>query len=123
MTGRDQRGFTLIEVMIAVVVLAIGVTALVGSSAVVTRMIGQGKVSTQAVQAISQRLEQLRATAVSTTPNCTALAAGSATSANGIVTTWTITANGELRTIRVIVTYPTTGGTDADTVSTILRCL
>jgi len=109
--------------LLAVVVLAIGVTALVGSSAVVTRMIGQGKVSTQAVQAISQRLEQLRATAVSTTPNCTALAAGSATSANGIVTTWTITANGELRTIRVIVTYPTTGGTDADTVSTILRCL
>jgi prepilin-type N-terminal cleavage/methylation domain-containing protein len=114
MTRRDQRGFTLIEVMIAVVVLAIGVTALVGSSAVVTRMIGQGKISTQAVQAVSQRLEQLRAAAFSTTPNCTA---------NGIVTTWTITANGELRTIRMIVTYPTAAGGDADTVSTIIRCL
>jgi prepilin-type N-terminal cleavage/methylation domain-containing protein len=123
MTGRDTRGFTLIEVMIAIVVLAIGVTALVGSSAVVTRMIGQGKISTQAVQAISQRMERLRATAYSTTPNCTALANGSATSANGIVTTWTIATNGELRTIRIIVNYPTAGGSDADTVSTILRCL
>ena len=123
MRGRDSRGFTLIEVMIAIVVLAIGVTALVGSSAVVTRMIGQGKISTQAVQAISQRMEQLRATAYSTTPNCTGLAAGSATTANGVTTTWTITANGELRTIRVIVNYPTTAGTDADTVSTIIRCL
>jgi prepilin-type N-terminal cleavage/methylation domain-containing protein len=123
MTGRDTRGFTLIEVMIAVIVLTIGVTALVGSSAVVTRMIGQGKVSTQAVQAISQRMEQLRATAYSTSPNCTALANGSSTSANGIVTTWTITTSGELRTIRVRVDYPTTGGGDSDTVSTIIRCL
>lgn len=123
MTGREQRGFTLIEVMIAIVVLTIGVTALVGSSAVVTRMIGQGKISTQAVQAVSQQLEQLRATAYATTPNCTALAAGSATTANGVATTWTITTNSELRIIRMIVNYPTTAGSDADTVSTIIRCL
>jgi prepilin-type N-terminal cleavage/methylation domain-containing protein len=123
MTGRDQRGFTLIEIMIAVVVLAVGVIALVGSSAVVTRMIGQGKISTQAVQAVSQRMEQLRATAFSTTPNCTGLAAGSATSANGIVTTWTVATNGELRTIRIRVDYPTAAGGDSDTVSTIIRCL
>jgi prepilin-type N-terminal cleavage/methylation domain-containing protein len=33
-----ERGFTIIEVMLAVVLLSIGVMALVGSSALVTRM-------------------------------------------------------------------------------------
>jgi prepilin-type N-terminal cleavage/methylation domain-containing protein len=123
MRARDTRGFTVIEVLIAVVVLAVGVTALVGSSGVVTRMIGQGKISTQATQAVSQQMEQLRATAYSTSPNCTALAAGSDTTANGVATSWTITVNGELRLIRMRVDYPTAGGGDSDTVSTILRCL
>ena len=42
----QRGGFTLVEVLIAVIVLGIGVTALVGSSALVTRMVGRGKSET-----------------------------------------------------------------------------
>ena len=47
----SERGFTLVEVLIAVVVLGIGVTALVGSSALVTRMVGRGASETKAAEA------------------------------------------------------------------------
>ena len=48
---RNVRGFTIIEVLVAVLVLTVGVTALVGSAGIVTRMIGQGKRTTQAALA------------------------------------------------------------------------
>ena len=47
---RNAQGFTIIEVLVAVLVLTVGVTALVGSAGMVTRMIGQGKRTTQATQ-------------------------------------------------------------------------
>jgi prepilin-type N-terminal cleavage/methylation domain-containing protein len=43
MSQSRERGFTIAEVMIAVVLLSFGVMALVGSSAMVTRMIGKGR--------------------------------------------------------------------------------
>jgi len=42
MSRTSERGFTLIEIMLAVVVLSVGVMALVRSSALATRMIGRG---------------------------------------------------------------------------------
>ena len=44
----NQRGFTIVEVLVAVMVLAVGVIALVGSSATITRMIGRGRHDTRA---------------------------------------------------------------------------
>ncbi|HET6345602.1 MAG TPA: prepilin-type N-terminal cleavage/methylation domain-containing protein, partial [Myxococcota bacterium] len=71
-----RAGFTLVEVLVAVVVLGIGVLALVGSSAMVTRMIGRGQMGTRAAQVASKRLDSLRIVAYATTPRCTLLASG-----------------------------------------------
>ena len=46
--SQREGGFTIIEVLVAVVILGFGIVALVGSSGVVTRMIGQGKRTTNA---------------------------------------------------------------------------
>jgi prepilin-type N-terminal cleavage/methylation domain-containing protein len=54
--GRTSPGLTLVEVLIAIVVLGIGVTALASSSGMVTRMIGRGKVETRAAQAAASRM-------------------------------------------------------------------
>ena len=53
-------GFTLTEVLVAVLVLAVGVVALASTSATVSRMIGLGKIETRAAQAASRRMETLR---------------------------------------------------------------
>ncbi len=65
------RGSPSIEVLVAVTILAVGVVALAGSSAAVTRMIGRGKIDTRAAQLASLRVEALRLIAYSTTPRCT----------------------------------------------------
>lgn len=120
---RSARGFTLIEVLIAVIVLGVGVVALASSSAMVTRMIGRGKMATRASQVASQRLEALRLLAHSTTPKCTALANGTSTSNLGVTEKWIITASGSSRTIVDSVKYNTaSGGTHTDVLTTIIEC-
>ncbi len=66
-----ERGFTLVEVIIAVLVLTIGLLALVTSSALVTRMIARGQRSAMSATFAAQRMERLR------TSGCTAQAGGS----------------------------------------------
>jgi prepilin-type N-terminal cleavage/methylation domain-containing protein len=63
-----RSGFTIIEVLVAVTILAVGVVALAGSSAAVTRMIGRGKIDTRAAQLATQQVEAMRLAAYSTTP-------------------------------------------------------
>jgi prepilin-type N-terminal cleavage/methylation domain-containing protein len=66
----QEQGFTLIEVIIAVLVLTVGVLGLVTSAALVTRMIGRGHRSAVQVAFSQRRLEMLRSTA------CTSQATG-----------------------------------------------
>ena len=56
----NTRGFTLLEVMIAVIILGLGITALAGGSMLVTRQVGRGKVVTVATQLATQKMDSLR---------------------------------------------------------------
>ena len=58
---KNQRGFTIIEIIIAIVVLTVGVLGLVTTAALVTRMIARGQRSATAASFASRRLERLRA--------------------------------------------------------------
>jgi len=127
--NQRERGFTLIEVMLAVVLLTIGVMALVGSSALVTRMIGKGKESTLAVQVATARFEKLRNIAASTTPPCTAAAFASgnapAVAGVGVSETWVVGAapvTGTGRNVTVTVAYRDNRGTVTDTRTTTFLC-
>ncbi len=57
---KNQRGFTIIEVIIAIIVLTVGVLGLVTTAALVTRMIGRGQRSATAAAFASRRLERMR---------------------------------------------------------------
>lgn len=117
----NTRGFTLIEIIVAIVILSVGVLGMVGSAGLVSRMIGQGKRNTRAGVVALQRMEVLRQTALSTSPHCTALAGGTATT-NAVNETWTVSGAGRSRRLRIIVRYQTTRGTLADTVNTVVLC-
>lgn len=60
---KREQGFTLVEVVVAIIVLTIGLLALVSSSALVTRMIARGERTAAMASFASQRLEKLRTTA------------------------------------------------------------
>jgi prepilin-type N-terminal cleavage/methylation domain-containing protein len=127
--NQRERGFTIVEVMLAVVLLTIGVMALAGSSALVTRMIGKGKESTLAVQVATARFEKLRNIASSTTPPCTAgtFVSGNAAAVAGVgvAETWVVgaaPATGTGRAVTVSVTYRDNRGTITDTRTTTFLC-
>jgi len=57
---RTQSGFTIIEIIIAIMVLTVGLLALVTTAALVTRMIARGQRSAVASMYAAQRAERMR---------------------------------------------------------------
>jgi prepilin-type N-terminal cleavage/methylation domain-containing protein len=119
-----RSGFTIIEVLVAVTILSLGVMALAGSSAAVTRMIGRGKFDTRAAQLATRRIEALRVTAYSTTPRCTALASGGPWDTVNVSVSWTVAmaASGTGRDVTVSASYDTPRGLKTEVLTTYIEC-
>lgn len=60
---KSQRGFTIIEITVAIVVLTVGLLGLVTTAALVTRMIARGQRTAMAATFAQSRLERLRSAA------------------------------------------------------------
>ena len=116
----NAPGFTLVEVLVATVVLGVGIVALVGASASVSRLVGHGRKATHAAERAERRLELLRQAAAAV--GCVGLAGGAAPAAGDVDERWEVGGGGSTRLVRVLVTYPGLGGPHTDTVSTLLRC-
>ena len=114
-TLKSTKGFTIIEIMIAIVVLTVGILAMVTSAALVTRMIGRGQRSADASAFMARRVERLRAMASGQLAGACALPApGSDTLFRGnnwvAINRWNVTlVPGQLQNyrIKVVSTYRT----------------
>lgn len=113
----DEHGFTIVEVLIAVLILSVGLLALVGSAAVTTRMISQGQRYSEASALANERFEILRS------QTCASMTGGSATQGRFTVT-WSVVpdATGRSRIVSVRVVSPTASGTRADDFRTVILC-
>lgn len=120
----SRSGLTLVEILIAVVILGVGLVALAGSSAMVTRMIGLGKTETRAALTASRRVEMLRSAARSTTPPCVApsFSSGGPVSEDGVTQQWVVPPAGAVRRVRVTVDYPTVRGHRAAILESGIAC-
>ena len=56
----DRQGFTLVELIVAIIILSVGVLGLASTAAVVTRQIGGGAQQTRAAALAQTRFEELR---------------------------------------------------------------
>jgi Tfp pilus assembly protein PilV len=63
MKQRNEGGFTIIEIMIAIVILMVGVLGLVMTAALTTRMMGRANRAQQAAAYASKRMEMMRTAA------------------------------------------------------------
>src|SRR5918993_2098459 len=99
---RCRRAFTLLEVLLALVLLGTGILGLSASAGLVSRLVGDGSRLTLAAALATARLEQLRALP------CASTTAGGAT-ARGIEQRWTVTPMGasppRALEIQITVTY------------------
>lgn len=120
---RPTAGFTITEVLVAIIILAVGILALAGGSTGATKMLSQGERTTWAAAVASARIETLRRIANQTSPRCTnaGFASGTATT-RGVAETWTVPTSGNARVVLEVIAYKKYGGTITDTVATVIGC-
>lgn len=121
---RPRSGLTLIEVLIAIIVLGVGVAVLASSSGSMMRMLGRGNVETQAAHAASSRMENLRLAAYGTRLPCTgpAFASGGPIVTGVMTESWVVPPSGKVRRVRVTVTYLTPRGPRTAGLETVIAC-
>lgn len=98
-----RKGFSLIELMVAIMVLTVALLGLAASSAVATQMIGAGGRHTLAASVAQSRFEMLRR------GSCAALSGGSSYT-RGISESWEIDSVRTSAFITSRVTYQTRRG-------------
>ena len=113
----NERGFTIVEVIVAIMILSVGLLALASSAAVATRMISQGQRYSEASVMANERFEILRSLP------CDSLKNGSAT-ADQFTVAWRVTsvASGRARQADVAVMSPTGRGNRTDSFGTVILC-
>ena len=114
----NERGFSLVEVMIAMVILTVGILGLAASSAAVTKMTAEGSRSGSAAGVAASRFEMLRATAA---VSCIGLAAGTATTGR-FSESWTLTTSGLMRIVTETITYTSGQSTRTTVYSSYISC-
>lgn len=119
-----RSGFTLVEVLVAITILTIGVVAMAGSAAAVTRMIGRGKIDTRAAQFATLKVDSLRVAAYATTPRCAALVNGGPVTTDNVTLSWgvLVNPNGTGRDVSVSASYRTVRGARAEVLTTYIEC-
>jgi len=119
-----EGGFTLVEIILAVVLLCFGVMVLTSSASGISRMIRSGQGKTRAAAIASGRVEYLRNIARSTSPACTsgALTGGTAPQPAGFTETWTVSGTGSTRLVQVIVNYRNGPRAQSDTLGAVILC-
>jgi len=111
-----RSGFTLLEALIALVIINVGLLALVASTAVLIRQTGEVRARSAAVRTAANRLQQLGAT------TCAPIS-GSAAGAFSIRETWSIEVQqGGVRELFDSVTYTTPSGPRSVVLRTKLPC-
>ena len=121
----NERGFTIVEIIIAIIVLTVGLLGLVSTAALVTRMIARGQRTAVAATYAAQRMERLRPAACIPAQRVNGSESLYRGSASVTTNTWAFTdaGNSTIR-IQVITTYATIKNrTHTDTLETAVTCL
>lgn len=128
MIRNSRAGFTIPEVLLAIVMLTVGMLAMMGTSAAATKLISRGRRVTVATQVAAAVMDSLRLKSNEDLVACTDLSA-SATgyTKQGVTVTWQVgsyvagTRTGS-RQVSVIADYRATFNSAADTLITVFKC-
>jgi prepilin-type N-terminal cleavage/methylation domain-containing protein len=112
----SRRGFTLVEVMVAVLILTVGLLGLVGTSAAVTRLVAKGGRQSLVASVARTRFEGLRSV------DCTSLSNGWAVGYNGISESWSVRRVARAVIVVDSVRYQDRGLSRSQTFETVIPC-
>jgi prepilin-type N-terminal cleavage/methylation domain-containing protein len=112
-----ERGFSLIEVIAAMIILTVGVMGMAASTTAITRMTSQGQLTGNAAAVAGSRFDVLRATP------CGSLGTGGTAVQKKFNEKWAITTSGSLRSVVDSVTYIFAAKSRTSAFSTVISCV
>jgi prepilin-type N-terminal cleavage/methylation domain-containing protein len=119
---RAVAGFTLLEVLLAIVIVSAALLGILGTLRRAAALAGQGRVRSRAAIQLASRVHRLRGEVLAGAPGCLVPLAGSVRSASGIDESWTATRDDRLIEVRISVSMRRSGGLLADTLVTRIPC-
>ena len=116
-----SRGFTLIEVLVALSLLGFGLLSLAGSVTIISRLVDRGRSSGRAAFVALRQLETMRHANLTSPGSCGRSSSGSL-SAGDLTVSWTATPTGPSLLVVVAITGWRGRTRATDTMSTALPC-
>lgn len=114
--GGARRGFTLIEMIIAIIVMSIGIMGLAGTASYVAQQMGGGGAQTIAAALATQVSDSLASR------RCSALVGGTKTR-RGVTITWAVSDSTRTKWVTEQVQYkPKRGPTKTINYVTVIQC-
>lgn len=111
---RKAAGFTILEVMVALIVVTVGLLGLLGTLGPIAKLAGQGRSQGRVAQVLASRADLLRALVQAGAPACLAPGSGIQRHADGVLESW----SAELRSSSVHIEVVA----GADTMVTRIPC-
>ena len=113
--GRPRHGFTVFEMIIAIIVMAVGVMGLAGTARYVAMQMGNGRTQTIAATFATKIADSLSAR------RCAAIVGGTQTK-RGVTITWTVADSTRTKWVTEQVQYKTKSGAKTVNYLTVIQC-
>ena len=117
-----RSGFTLVEVLVAVIITTVGIGALLGTLTASAALAGDGRRMGRAATLLASRADELRAQISAAAPGCSAPSSGSSAGVEGIVEAWSAVVRGNVVDLVLEARYRRRGRLVADTLVTAVSC-
>ena len=119
---RAPAGFTLLEVLLALLVLTTGILGFAGTMGPVSALAGQGRIHGRAALVLVSRVSRLRTELLAGAPGCVLPAPGSALHPSGLDESWESSLSANIVEIRIVARFRLPRGVQAETLSTRFPC-
>jgi len=113
--ARPRHGFTVIEMIIAIIVMAVGVMGLAGTARYVAMQMGNGRTQTIAATFATKISDSLSAR------RCASIVGGTQTK-RGVTITWTVADSTRTKWVTEAVQYTTKSGPKTVNYLTVIQC-
>ena len=119
---RASAGFTLLEVLIALLVLTAGLLGFAGTLGPVSALTGQGRIHSRAAMVMGSRVSRLRSELQAGAPGCVLPAAGSAMHPPGLDESWASSLSANIVQLQIVVRFRLPRRTAAETLDARFPC-
>ena len=115
-------GFTLLEVLLALLVLTTGLLGFAGTLGPISALAGQGRIQGRAALVLSSRVSRLRTELLAGAPGCILPASGSALHPGGLDESWESSRSANIVELRIVARFRLPRAFVAETLITRFPC-